>query len=497
MALTSVQPRSGIYKRTTDFNAEGRWTDGNLVRFVGGRPAQMGGWQTITPSTGSITGVPRGALGWRNTTTIRSYAAFGTASGLYVYNSDKILDITPAGYTTGRTDSVISAGYGMGAYGAGAYGTARSGSNYTLQATVWTFDTFGDYLIGCANTDGDIYEWDGSAAQATVVTNAPTSCQAVAVTDERFVVAIGAGGDPRKIQWSDKGDRTTWTPATTNKAGSLTLVDTGRVMCARKIRGQLGIWTETRFHGMFWQPGPYVYGIEAMGDNCGILGPNSVAVADGIPYWMGVNSFYTFNGAVKAMDCDVQEHVFNDLNLLQRHKAHAYYNQPFNEVWFFYVSADSTEIDKYVILNLHDGSWSIGELDRTAFVQLGAFDDIVGANSSGTIYTHEDGDLAEGLGDFIESAPFDLDEGHNILRVKSIVPDFQLDSDSAIVLYVKTKLHPQASTTTTSDALEVLPTTERIYLRQLGRQAALRIEGDGGYWKMGKPRFDVEAGGPR
>ena len=41
------------------------------------------------------------------------------------------------------------------------------------------------------------------------------------VTEERFVFAFGAGGDPRKIAWSDREDNDTWTPAATNEAGDI------------------------------------------------------------------------------------------------------------------------------------------------------------------------------------------------------------------------------------------------------------------------------------
>jgi hypothetical protein len=500
MALRSALPRAGVYKRTSAYAAEGRWIDANRVRFIDGRPAKLGGWQAIVPSSGSISGVPRGGFGWRNMAQNARFAAFGTKNGLYVYNGDRILTITPAGYITGRDDGQISTGYGTGKYGAGKYGTPRTGgSSYTVQPTVWSFDTFGDILVACANTDGKLYEWDGATATAAQITNAPTGCQGALVTDERHVVALGAGGNPRKVQWSDKGVRTTWTPASTNKAGSFDLVDGSRILCGRRLKGRVGIWTEDAMHSMIWQPGPYVYGFEREGDNCGALSPQAVVVVAGVPYWMGRNKFLTFNGGIQEIPCDVLEYVFEDLNYLQRYKVVAAYNHLFHEIWWWYPSSGASEPDRYVILNLKDGSWSIGILGRTSWVPSGVFDSPVASDSSGTLYFHESGndDNGAAMGEYIESAAFDIDEGDRVLRFKALVPDFDM-SGGTVNMYIKTRFHPHGAETS-SAALAVTTSTERLFLRQTGRQAALRIEGSGtGHsWRLGKPRFDVEIGGPR
>jgi hypothetical protein len=500
MPLTSAIPSAGVYKRTSDYAANGRWIDANRVRFIDGRPAKIGGWTAIVPSSGAISGIPRGAFGWRNMAQNARFASFGTKNGLYVYNGDRILTITPVGYTTGRDSGQIAAGYGTGKYGAGKYGTPRTGgSSYTIQPTVWSFDTFGDLLISCANTDGRLYEWDGATATAATITNAPTGCQGVLVTDERHVVALGAGGNPRKVQWSDKGVRTTWTPAVGNKAGSFDLVDGSRILCGRRLKGRVGVWTEDAMHSMIWQPGPYVYGFEREGDNCGALSPQSVVVVAGTPYWMGRNKFFTFTGGIQEVPCDVLEHVFEDINFLQRYKVVAAYNHLFHEIWWWYPSAASEEPDKYVILNLKDGSWSVGILGRTAWVPYGVFDYPIASDSLGALFFHENGtdDNGEDMGEYIESAPFDLAEGDRILRLKSLVPDFKM-SGGSVNLYIKTRFHPNG-VETVSDPLQVQPTTERIFLRQAGRQLALKIEGAGtGHsWRLGKPRFDIELGGRR
>jgi hypothetical protein len=103
-------------------------------------------------------------------------------------------------------------------------------------ATTWTLDNWGEYLLACSNADGKIYEWDLNIANDGVaLTNAPVSNKAVLVTAERFVFALGAGGNARKVAWSDQEDNTTWTPASNNQAGC-------RITAARAVQSRAANW---------------------------------------------------------------------------------------------------------------------------------------------------------------------------------------------------------------------------------------------------------------
>ena len=119
---------------------------------------------------------------------------------------------------------MLNLGYGGGPYGLFSYGTPRPDTGTATPATTWTLDNWGEYLLACSNADGKIYEWDLNIANDGVaLTNAPVSNKAVLVTAERFVFALGAGGNARKVAWSDQEDNTTWTPSITNQAGDIEL----------------------------------------------------------------------------------------------------------------------------------------------------------------------------------------------------------------------------------------------------------------------------------
>jgi hypothetical protein len=242
------------------------------------------------------------------------WLAIGTHTKLYVWNGGNFYDITPSGYTTGRSSSFTGYGYGAGSYGASTWGTKRS-VGAELDATTWSLDNWGENLVACANSDGKLYEWAlNTGSDAAVITNAPTENTALIVTPERYLFALGAGGNPRLVQWSDQEDNTVWTPSGTNTAGSLELQTNGRILAAKRVRGQILILTETDAHVMNYLGPPLVYGQEKVGSFCGMVGPQACAVIEGGAVWMSAKSFFLFNGQIQPLSCSVGDYVFTDIN---------------------------------------------------------------------------------------------------------------------------------------------------------------------------------------
>ena len=207
-------------------------------------------------------------------------------------------------------DAFSFTGYGGSNFGAYAYGIARPDTVKIDPATSWDLESWGEYLLACNEDDGKIYEWQlDTAAVATVLSNAPTSNRGIVVTEERFLFALGAGGNPRKVQWSDREDNNLWTPAATNEAGDLELNTSGALMKGMTVRGQTLLLTTRDAHVANYIGPPYVYGIERVGTSCGLAAKQAAVVVDAGAFWMGVNSFYTYTGgAVQELPCDVADY---------------------------------------------------------------------------------------------------------------------------------------------------------------------------------------------
>ena len=92
MPLTKVQIAPGFNKQVTQTGAEGKWTDGDFVRFRYGLPEKIGGWEQILADT--LVGAAREQFIWADLDG-RRYAAIGTNKVLVVYYEGAFYDITP------------------------------------------------------------------------------------------------------------------------------------------------------------------------------------------------------------------------------------------------------------------------------------------------------------------------------------------------------------------------------------------------------------------
>jgi hypothetical protein len=119
--LTKLQIAPGIDKQDTEYGAEGRWTDSDMVRFHYGLPQKIGGWLKLISET--LIGVVRGIHAWTDLDGVR-YTALGTDRKLYVYSEGTAYDITPIRrgptaltnpFTTNGTTSVTVTDSGHGA----------------------------------------------------------------------------------------------------------------------------------------------------------------------------------------------------------------------------------------------------------------------------------------------------------------------------------------------------------------------------------------------
>lgn len=494
MALYPIKLPPGVYRNGTEYQAAGRWYDANLVRWFEGTMRPVGGW--AKDNTTPFTGVCRGLFAWKDNSYTR-WAALGTNSKLYAFQSGTLTDITPAGFPTGRVDSVYQLGYGIASFGSGDYGVQRPGFGLVLEAATWSMDNFGQLPVFCAPHDGRLLTWDLNAANdATVVTNAPTQNRGVVVTPERFLVALGAGGNPRRVQWADQETTTTWTPAATNQAGDFDLQTAGTIMGARRIRGATLIWTDSDLHTMTYIGTPYVYSFDRVGSFCGVAGPNAMAALDSFAIWMGTNGFFMYDGVVKPIPCEVQDYVFGDMNKIQAAKIYAGANTTFGEIWWFYPSASSTENDRYVVYNYRENHWSIGQLSRTAWTGSGVFEYPLATSADGYLYDHERGWTADGTpivaSRYALAGPTEIGNGDNVIVARQLLPDEKTQGQTKITF--KSRFTPEG-TEQTFGPYTLAPYTD---VRFTGRQVSMQVVGNSDAdWRVGVVRVDGVAGGRR
>lgn len=393
MPLIPLKIPAGFYRTGTDFDTAGRWLDGSLVRWRDGSLRPIGGWRVNENIASITTNAPRGMHTWESNNGTR-YVAAGSYNELKaVISSGTSYDITPTDLLAGTESAAVNIGYGYGFYGSGTYGTPRPDTGNLVEATTWSIDNWGEYLVACSTTDGRLLEWQlGASSDAAPITNAPTNNLGLIVTEERFIFALGAGGSPRKVQWCDREDNTQWTALATNEAGDIELQTSGQIETAIRTRGQTLILTDVDAHTARYIGPPYVYSFQRVGTSCGIISRRAAADVDMGVFWMGSGGFFRFDGnVVSEIPCAVHDYVFGDLNTSQKSKTWAFTNGQFGEIWWFYCSGNSTEVDKYVAFDYKENHWLIGSLSRTSGASRGVFEYPMLMGQDGAMFDHEVG----------------------------------------------------------------------------------------------------------
>lgn len=502
LPLAAIDLPPGIVSNGTALETKGRWRDGNLIRWYDGHLRPIGGWQRFT--TTPLTGIPRALQTWRdNNATPR--LAIGTPSKLYVHDGSLAYDITPSDLVAGRDNGNYGLGFGAGNYGVSTYGTPRSSSGLSLDATVWDLDNFGQELIAFSPADGRIFHWvpPATGTLATVINaSAPIHNYGVIVTDERFVVALGAGGDPRSIAWCSQEDYTQWTASSTNTAGALRLKTNGLVRNARRMPGETLIFTDVDVHSMRFIGTPYVYGINRIGTNCGLIARKAHAATQNFCVWMGNLGFYIYDGVVRQLDCDIQEYVFDNLNRTQASKIVSGVNSQYNEVWWLYPSAGSNENDTIAIWNYKENWWSYSKLARTAWADREVWPYPIAATPDGTLYQHETGWTASGVARYptiyAQSAPFDVGNGERFVDVNQLIPDNSAAGLNAVELTFGVKPTPNGVENLYGPYTGGTRNDGYIDVRFTGRQATMKVTAKADQlFQLGVLRFDPGMGGKR
>jgi len=490
------------------------------------------------------------------------FVTFSGATGTYAstFNAEFQITVLTANTYTITTPITITAGsyggaaviaeYQIGAgseiqqplngWGSGGWGESPWGFGYSPPGVnalrIWSQNNFGDSLV-FGHRQGAIYYWDaalGLSTRGVLVSSLPGASDVPIIQNylfvsdtSRFTFAFGCNDygsftqDPMLIRWSDQESLTQWTPAATNQAGSVRLSHGSEIVAVTQTRQEIVVFTDSALYSLQYQGPPYVWSTQLMGDNISIYSQNAAVLASGVVYWMGVDKFYAYDGRVQTLNCDLRRYVFEDINYSQSLQVFAGTNEGFNEVWWFYCSANSTTVNRYVIYNYQEKIWYYGTMARTAWLDSGLIDYPIAATYESTLVNHEYGlnnaetDTPLPLNAYIASSEFDIGDGHNFAFVWRVLPDLTFGNSTLSL----TGTEPRVTMTlqglansgsgVTSDASQpvvkgsqyviTVEFTGQIYTRFRGRQMIFRIESNqlNTTWQLGAPRIDIRPDGRR
>lgn len=430
----------------------------------------------------------------------------------------------------GLNTSITGDGWNAGTWGRGTWNSATTPTVESV-LRLWTHDNFGeDIIINIYN--GGLYYYDSSAGltnRAIVLSlvsgavSPPSVATKVLVSDvDLHVIAFGCDSeddpgtqDPLLIRFSDQRNALDWKATVDNTAGDLKISSGSKIITAIETKREILVFTDTSIYSMQFIGPPDTFGITIVSEGISIRSPNSaVAIEDNV-FWMGNNEFYVYNGAVQKVPCTLRDFVFSDFNTLQSEKVFAGVNSSFSEVWWFYPSSSSNEIDKYVIYNYQQQIWYYGSLNRTAWLDRGVNELPTAASTDYYLYNHETGD-DDGSTDpvtaitaHIESSQMDIGEGDQFSFINRIIPDLTFrnsDIGKKATLSLKARNFPGGNYLQ-SDSTDISKTatvpveqfTNDAFIRLRGRSFALRVESTetGISWRLGSPRVDIRPDGRR
>ena len=435
---------------------------------------------------------------------------------------------------TGLTNVVTGTGWGAGTWGGGTWGTA-SALTVVNTLRIWTQDNFGEDLLSCVR-DGGIFFWDTSAdvlgtdrvtalaSLAGADAETPTIAKQVLVSDrDRHVIVFGCDGetsigtqDPLLIRFSSQESLTTWKAETTNTAGELRISSGSEIITAVETKSQILVFTDVSVHSLQFLGPPFTFGVSQISENTTIMGPMSAKAVDDAVFWMGFEDFYVYNGQVQKLPCTVRSYVFNDFNSNQSEKVTAALNSSNSEVWWFYPSSSSTEIDRYVIYNYEERVWYFGTLPRTVWLDRGVNNFPLAASTDGYLYDHENGLNAGStnpptpMTSFIESSQLSIGEGNDFVFLSRLIPDITFDGSvtngpsADFTLQARNFPGGQYLQTKDSEVVQSATTpveqfTEQAFVRLRGRSFALKVQSNSVdmQWRLGTARVDARQDGRR
>jgi hypothetical protein len=513
---------SGSTSLTVNHTAHGA-TVGTSVTYSGA--VNLGGTVTATVLNAEyqITSVI-GANSYTITLAVAANASDTGTGGASVVGAYQV--------NAGYANQVPLSGWGSGAWGFGSWGISSTGVE---SLRVWNAQNFGEDLI-YGPRGGAMYYWDASAGltnrgvaltSLAGASDVPTVHNLLTVSDSsRFTIAFGcndygsATQDLMLIRWSDQESAVNWTPSATNQAGSIRLSHGSEIRAYAQMRQEILVWTDISLYSMQYLGPPVVWGSQLLADNISILNDRAMGVASGVVYWIGEEKFYIYDGRVQTLPCDLREYVFRDFNYQQVQQVFAAVNDRFNEVWWFYCSANATLNDKYVVYNYVEKIWYYGNISRTAWTDSSIVSDLPIAASDSRLLYHETGcdDNSTGtpvaIPAYITSSEFDIDDGHNLGFVWRVLPDLTFRGSTTSTPQATMTLLPlQNSGSGYNNPLSVggidsqavirgvtIPVetfTGQVNIRVRGRQMSIKISstGLGVQWQLGAPRIDIRHDG--
>jgi len=229
--------------------------------------------------------------------------------------------------------------------------------------TRWAFAQFGNSTLAAnladtiqrSNTSG-VFSSIATAPKAKIVFSVGSQVMALNTND----------GTVKQDGWHCCAafDETDWTPSVTTLAARGRLVDApGQITAGGRLGEYAVAYKERALHIGQYVGAPSVWDWRAIA-GAGCVGQDAWCDIDGAHFFVGLDSFWLFDGSrpQPVGTGQVKQWFFDNSSPILRSKIQCIYDRQNGHVWTFFASKNSTALDKALVYHLATKKWGLVDI---------------------------------------------------------------------------------------------------------------------------------------
>ena len=430
--------------------------------------------------------------------------------------------------------------------------TATGDSNYNANTTDrrWTATNLNGVIV--ATNGHDVPQtWpldSGGIPQLTVpfvrLRNFPIGNKCKVIRSFRtFLIGLNwvrTNEEPRLVKWSTEASfgnqPVTWdeTDATLD-AGEYELSDTpGNIIDGLPLGDSFLIYKDDSIYIMNYVGTPYIFSFKLLSPTIGLLAKEAVAEFEGGHFFMGNSDFYVCNGqtVTPMLSNKLRRTVFDELNGDNYQKCFVAADYVRNEMMACYPSGSSAVVNRAVIWNWKDNTFSFRDLPSTSHISSGIVAITAGAtwdSASGTwdadsdpwgatnydnviknivfadvtntkIFRDSKGNKKddETMLAYVERSGYDLGDPQSVKFVSAVYPQIEVSGDNTINIYIGRQMSTEEGITWEGPIAFNPNSQSKVSCRVSGKYFAIKVESNSDIdWKLHGLAFEVQKKGLR
>jgi len=518
------------------------WTDVTRQKTLTLNGAVLAGASSITVDTGAV---------------LTSLSATGT-----LYVGDEVTgsaDFEELTYSARDTGTGVITLTGVTAYAHSdndvvtpSQSTATSDEPYTANLTDkrWSVSDMNGLLVATNGAD-EPQMWPLNSGIPSVSNPfialrnwpAPTYNTKVIRSFKTFLVGLNWNTDnpqPNLVRWSTEASYgsapSTWDITDkTLDAGAYELSDTqGAIIDGRPLGDGFLIYKEDAIYLMSYVGVPYIFGFRLLSPTIGLLAKEALGEFEGGHFFIGNTDCYICNGqtVTPILPKKVRRAMFEDMEGTQYQKCFVAADYTRNEMLACYPSIGSDEVDRAMIWNWKDNTFSFRDLPDTASIGRGIIDIAPGETWNANTNTWNTGIGGWGtrnfdsvakylvfadvtntklqrdsfgykedtvnMTSFVERTGYDLGDPKSVKYVSAVYPQMRVNGDNSVNIYVGKQMSTEEGINWEGPIAFNPNTQSKVSCRVTGKYIGVKIESDTDTdWNLQGLAFEVQNRGGR